>query len=114
MMTIPVLPLAALATGELLTGLLGVALVFVVLILMSLVVRALNRGKQDEPQQPSAPAAAPAVPAPAAAPVPDVQLIGVEEKEAAMIMAIVCDEMKAPPEELYFKTIRRIEADAAQ
>lgn len=115
MTTVPALPLVDIAMPSLLTGLLGVVIVFVVLVVLSVVMGASRRKQEAEPA-PVAPAAAPA-PAPvAAAPAvaEPVKLIGVEEKEAAMIMAIVCDELQAPPEELYFKSIRLLDADAAQ
>ncbi|MDD3853026.1 MAG: OadG family transporter subunit [Syntrophomonadaceae bacterium] len=39
----------------------------------------------------------------------ELKLIGVDEKTAAMIMAIVSDESKIPLSELQFKTIRLID-----
>ena len=38
----------------------------------------------------------------------ELDLIGVDEKTAAMIMAIVCDELKLPLNELQFKYIKAI------
>lgn len=38
------------------------------------------------------------------------KLTHVDEKTAAMIMAIVCDDSGIPPEELYFKSIRLLDA----
>ncbi len=106
------LVLAALAPTNLLVGLLGIALVFVVLAILSIALRLARPKVADKPA--AAPVAAPPAPASAvaAAPSPDVKLIGVEEKEAALIMAIVCDELQTPPEELYFRSIRRIDANA--
>ena len=60
-----------------------------------------------------------AAPAPAAAPAPvarevapgscgDIKLYNVSDKEAAMIMAIVADEMKTPLNELRFISIKQI------
>lgn len=39
----------------------------------------------------------------------ELKLFGVDEKTAAMIMAIVSDESKIPLEELYFKSIKLLE-----
>ncbi len=39
----------------------------------------------------------------------ELRLTGVDEKTAALIMAIVCDESGLPPEELYFKSISLVE-----
>ncbi len=104
--------LAALAPRSLLIGLLGVVLVFVVLAALSIALRMARHKATDKPA--AAPPTAPQAPAPLAvvATAPDVKLIGVEEKEAAMIMAIVCDELQTPPEELYFRTIRHMDAAA--
>ena len=43
----------------------------------------------------------------------ELKLTGVDEKTAAIIMAIVCDETGLPPNELYFKSIRLLEKTAA-
>ncbi len=40
---------------------------------------------------------------------PELKLIGVDERTAAIIMAIVCDECGYMPNELYFKSIRALE-----
>ena len=49
---------------------------------------------------------------PVAAPAPvypgKLELIGIDEKTAAMVMAIVCDESGIPANELIFKSIREI------
>ncbi len=39
---------------------------------------------------------------------PSLKLTGVDEKTAAIIMAIVCDETGCRPEELHFKSIRAL------
>ena len=56
---------------------------------------------------------APVVAEPVAAAMPvfsgdpqDLKLIDVDEQTAAIIMAIVCDELDTPVNELYFKSIR--------
>lgn len=62
----------------------------------------------------AAPAAAPAAPE-AAVPAAlysgplELRLTGVDEKTAAMIMAIVCDESGLPANELYFKSIKALD-----
>jgi Na+-transporting methylmalonyl-CoA/oxaloacetate decarboxylase gamma subunit len=38
----------------------------------------------------------------------EVQLVGVDDRTAALIMAIVSDEMKTPLEELHFKYIKSV------
>jgi len=42
----------------------------------------------------------------------ELKLTGVDEKTAAIIMAIVCDETGLPPNELYFKSIKLLEKTA--
>ena len=68
--------------------------------------------QQNQPASPAAPAA-PSVPvtAPAAlysGPL-ELKLTGVDDKTAAMIMAIVCDESGLPANELYFKSIKALD-----
>lgn len=40
---------------------------------------------------------------------PELKLIGVDDKTAAMIMAIVCETNRCEPNELYFKSIRALD-----
>ncbi len=114
----------------------GMCVVFVVLILlmviihlMSAILRAVNKEKAQAASAPSAAAAAPApvagpiiTAAPAAAPVPvsvvgpmapgscgSVALHTVPDRTAAMLMAIVADQMQVPLEELRFISIREID-----
>lgn len=92
---------------SLFVGLFGVTVVFAVLLGLSLllglqsslIALLTNRKK---------PGAAPAASAAALPAVVDepLRLINVDEKTAALVMAIVCDELDAEPEELYFKSIR--------
>ena len=58
------------------------------------------------PSAPSVPSAAPAVLY--SGPL-ELRLTGVDEKTAAMIMAIVCDESGLPANELYFKSIKALD-----
>jgi oxaloacetate decarboxylase (Na+ extruding) subunit alpha len=39
----------------------------------------------------------------------DIKLIGVDESTAALAIAIVCDHLKTPPEELHFKSIKSLD-----
>ena len=95
---------------------LGLAVVFLMLIIMMAIIKVMGK-VLEEKKAPAAPKAA-AAPAPAAAPaVPkavapgsagNVDLHSVEPKTAAMIMAIVADELGAPINELRFISIREI------
>ena len=40
---------------------------------------------------------------------PELKLIGVDDRTAAMIMAIVCETSNCAPNELYFKSIRALD-----
>jgi hypothetical protein len=84
--------------------------VFLTLIVLSFFMRLkAQHTSGSESAEPALPAA-PMAPSPApAATIPEVKLIGVDEKSAAMIMAIVCDELQMPPEKLCFKTIRSVD-----
>lgn len=75
--------------------------------------KATKKKMKAEASASSAPAAV-AAPAQAAAPVAvavrkDPELIGVDEKSAAIIMAIVSDESGIPLERLAFKSIKKID-----
>jgi Na+-transporting methylmalonyl-CoA/oxaloacetate decarboxylase gamma subunit len=97
----------------------GMAVVFAVLLLLwvciaieSKVVAAMQE-KQAAAEP--APAAAPAAPAPAATPAPlakgscgPVMLHDVPDRTAAMVMAIVADELKTPLNELRFISIKEV------
>jgi Na+-transporting methylmalonyl-CoA/oxaloacetate decarboxylase gamma subunit len=93
---------------------LGFAIVFFVLVVLMFVIKILRGllAQLDASRAPAAAAAAVPVPAPAANMVPakgslgEIKLHGVDDKTAAMIMAIVADDMKAPLNELRFLSIR--------
>ena len=95
---------------------LGLAVVFLMLIILMAIIKVMGK-VVEEKKAPAAPKAAAAL-APAAAPaVPkavapgsagNVDLHSVEPKTAAMIMAIVADELGAPINELRFISIREI------
>ncbi len=95
---------------------LGLAVVFLMLIILMAIIKVMGK-VLEEKKAPAAPKAA-AAPTPAAAPaVPkavapgsagSIDLHSVEPKTAAMIMAIVADELGAPINELRFISIREI------
>ncbi len=94
---------------------LGMSIVFAVLIMLIGVVKLMEafttRGTKEEAAPEAAPAAAP-VPAPAAKPAPgtagELKLYNVEERDAAMVMAIVADKLGKPLNELRFISIREV------
>lgn len=108
---------------SLLTSVLGMCVVFFVLILLSFFIRIVSKlmsagGKKDAAEAVAAPAAAPApVPAadtnkvPAPGSVGDIKLFDVDDQTAAMVMAIVADELKAPLNELRFISIKERKKD---
>ena len=96
-------------------SLLGMSIVFAVLIMLIGVIKimetAMNRNKKEE----AAPAAAPSASMPtlaAAKPAPgtagELKLYNVEERDAAMVMAIVADKLGKPLNELRFISIREV------
>ena len=99
----------------LLYSLLGISVVFFALVLLMLIIRVMTTFTYKKKEE-AAPAA---VPAPAAAPVQaekvpapgsagDVKLYDTDPRTAAMLMAIVADELKTPLNELRFKSIKRV------
>ena len=101
------------------TAVLGYAVVFIVLILLMIAIFVMGRIMKSRSAQPAAPAAVPApapVPAvPAAPPAPgsagELKLYNTDDKTAAMLMAIVADELQTPLNELRFKSIREVTSD---
>ena len=99
---------------------LGMAIVFAVLIVLMLVVKMMEtftaKGQNAEAPAPVSVSAAPAKPAPAkpapAKPAPgtagQLKLYNVEERDAAMLMAIVADSLGKPLNELRFISIREV------
>ena len=103
--------------GALLTGLLGYVVVFFGLFLLMIVVIILGKiMKAVTGNQTAAPARAKAAPAPAAAPAAapapgsagKLKLYDTPDKEAAMIMAIVANQMGRPLNELRFISIKEV------
>lgn len=105
-------------TSALLVALSGMVIVFLMLailcamiVVISKVVSALTKSAAPTAPAPSAPAAPAVAPAPAAAPGPyggEVALLGVDEKTAACVMAIVSHETGIPLSELVFKSIKAL------
>lgn len=95
-------------------SILGMAIVFAVLIMLIAMVKIVeqftNRGSKEEAPEAAAPAAAPAPisakPAPGTA--GELKLYNVEERDAAMVMAIVADKLGKPLNELRFISIREV------
>lgn len=98
-------------------SILGIAIVFLVLfllmvmiIIMSKVVKSLgSRPKNSEPAvdlpAPSAPECAPEI---ARGSCGDIKLYNVSDRDAAMVMSVVADEMKTPISELRFISIKEV------
>ena len=103
------------------TAVLGYAVVFIGLILLMIAIFVMGRimRSRSAAAAPAAPAAAPApapVPAaPAAPPAPgsagELKLYNTDDRTAAMLMAIVADELQTPLNELRFKSIKEVTSD---
>ena len=92
-------------------SLLGMAVVFFALVLLMLIIRVMTLFTDRKKSGPApAPAAAPAEP-PKAAPgsAGELKLYDTEPRTAAMIMAIVADDLGYPVNELRFKSIKKVE-----
>lgn len=95
-------------------SLLGIAVVFLMLIILMAIIGIMGKAMASKKAAAPAPAA-PAVPAPAVkrekAPgtAGNIDLYNVEPKTAAMIMAIVADELGAPINELRFISIKAVD-----
>ena len=99
--------------GALLTALLGYVVVFFGLILLMIVVIitskiVMARKPKEAVSSPAAPSAAPAAPAPAPGSAGKLKLYDTPDKEAAMIMAIVANQMGRPLNELRFISIKEV------
>jgi len=97
-------------------SLLGICVVFVVLVCIMLLIKALTALTDEKPQAAvegagAAPAAEPAAASAQLAPgsAGDVKLYGTDPRTAAMIMAIVADELGKPLNELRFISIREVD-----
>lgn len=91
-------------------SILGVTVVFFALILLMLIIRVMtfftDRKKKDEPT-PAPVSAEPPKAAPGSA--GELKLYDTEPRTAAMIMAIVADDLGYPLNELRFKSIKKVE-----
>ena len=99
--------------AALLTGLLGYIVVFIGLILLMIVVIitskiVMARKPKEAVSSPAAPSAAPAAPAPAPGSAGKLKLYDTPDKEAAMSMAIVANQMSRPLNELRFISIKEV------
>ncbi|MBO5410011.1 MAG: OadG family protein [Clostridia bacterium] len=85
------------------------AIIAVFIILISKVIRVVEAKASKAPAAKNEPAAPAAVPAPEGVNNGEVELIGTDEKTAAVIMAIVSEKCKIPLNRLSFKSIRLLE-----
>lgn len=101
-------------------SLLGIAVVFAMLLALMVVIKIMGALLGEKPKKADAAAAAKVETAPAQGEIPagkvpapgslgDIAIHDVPEKTAAMIMAIVADEMNTPLNELRFKSIKRVD-----
>lgn len=97
------------------TALLGYAVVFIGIIMLMILVmfvgdlmfKSAKRKAAKAPAAP-APAAAPAAPAAATGTAGELKLYDTDPRDAAMVMAIVADQLGKPINELRFKSIREV------
>lgn len=95
-------------------SILGIIVVFFALFLLMCIIKLmwLFEKKDKGEAAPAAPAAAsaavPAAPIPAPGSAGELALYDTDERDAAMIMAIVADELGVPVNELRFKYIREV------
>lgn len=101
-------------------SLLGIAVVFAMLFALMVVIKIMGSLLGEKPKNAEAAPTAKAEAAPAAGGIPagkvpapgslgEIAIHDVPEKTAAMIMAIVADEMNTPLNELRFKSIKRVD-----
>ena len=102
------------------TAVLGYAVVFIGLILLMIVIFVMGRVLRSRSAARSAGPVSAAEPAPvpavsAALPAPgtagELKLYNTDARTAAMLMAIVADELETPLNELRFKSIREVTSD---
>lgn len=110
------------ALGDgLVMSVIGVGIVFLVLAFLMLFITIMSRAitgakKAEAPAAPAAPAAAP-VAAPVAAPAGElakgscgvIKTFGVDDRTAAMLMAIVADKMQKPLNEIRFISMHEVQ-----
>lgn len=99
------------------TAVLGYLVVFIGLFLLMIAIIVMGRiMKSRSAVRPAVQTAAPApAPAPAAPPAPgtagELKLYNTDDRTAAMLMAIVADELETPLNELRFKSIKEVTSD---
>ena len=102
-MTHPTIP------ETLLISLIGFATVFIVLVVLMCIIVLISKVAGEKKAKPAAaPVEAAPVEEPAEKPYTGVKLHGVSDKEAAMLMAIVADEIGKPLDNLRFISIREV------
>ncbi len=100
----------------LLYSVIGLAVVFLMLAILMVIIRIMAAIMEKAIKKPQiSESAEPPAETPKAPPAPgsagELKLVGVTEREAAMIMAIVADNMGKPINELRFKSIREVKED---
>lgn len=101
-------------TDAVITAVMGYGVVFFGLVLLMCAILIMGKVMSAKKAAPAAGAAAPAAAsaAPKAVPAPgcagEVKLFDVPDKDAAMVMAIVADQMGKPLNELRFKSIKEV------
>jgi sodium pump decarboxylase gamma subunit len=100
---------------SLLYSVIGLAVVFLMLAILMVIIKIMAAIMNKLTKKPAPAAAAVQPETPKAPPAPgtagELKLIGVSERDAAMIMAIVADTMGKPINELRFKSIREVKDD---
>ncbi|MBQ4370953.1 MAG: OadG family protein [Firmicutes bacterium] len=97
----------------LLYSVVGIAVVFFALVLLMIICKILLAvGGEKKPEAAKAEAPAAPAPEPVREPAPgsagEVKLYDTDPRDAAMIMAIIAEELKTPLNELRFKSIREV------
>ena len=98
-----------LTSESLLISLIGFVTVFVVLIVLMFLIQILSKLGGEKKQAAPAPAAVPAsAPEEKTDTYTGVKLVGVSDRDAALIMAIVADELDKPLDNLRFISIKEV------
>ncbi len=93
----------------LLIALVGIIVVFAVLVILMGIIRLMSEAvKLRKAPKADVPAAVTPQAVPTAVTMPQTKTVGVSDREAAMIMAIVADELQKPLETLQFISIKEV------
>ncbi len=92
----------------LLYSLMGMLVVFFALVLLMCIIKLMSLFSPKENAAQPAAAAPAAVPVPAPGSAGELKLYDTDPRDAAMVMAIVADEMQVPLNELRFISIREV------